>query len=478
MNLLSGRSMRLCARAAAAAAFLLGAAASAPAATAIERVVSPSGIEAWLVREPATPLIALDFAFRGGADEDPAEKPGVANMAADLLDEGAGPLDGNAFHEQLERHAIEMSFAAGRDFLRGTLRTLAEHRDAAVDLLRLAVNEPRFEDEAIERVRVQVLTAIRRAATSPQEIASLRWWDAAFPGHPYGRQVRGTIESVPQISADDLKAYTRRVFARANLKIGVVGDIDAATLGRMLDEIFGALPQTAELRAVPEASPQGLGRLIRVNLNVPQTVIQFGGPGLLRKDPDFIAAALVNHVLSGGSLASRLYREVREKRGLAYSVMTGLYPFDHAGVFSGGTATRADRAEETLAVVSREIARLAADGPTAEELARAKSYLKGVYALNFDSSSKIAGQLVQLQLDDLGIDYVERRKELIDAVTLAHAGRVAERVLGGPLLVAVVGRPAEAVAGDPGAGAVKVPGGLTPAVGLDGAGARGPVSLH
>jgi zinc protease len=479
MNILPGPSMRSRAIAALAVAFLFGAAASASAATAIERVVSPSGIEAWLVREPATPLVAIDFAFRGGADEDPGDKPGVAHMVADLLDEGAGTLEGNAFHEQLERHAIEMSFGAGRDFFRGSLRTLAEHRDTAVDLLRLAVNEPRFDDEAIERARIQILTTIRRASTSPQEIASLRWWGAAFPGHPYGRQLRGTLDSVPQISADDLKAYTKRVFARANLKIGVVGDIDAATLGRMLDEIFGALPQTAELRSIPEAAPQGLGRFIRVNLNVPQTVIQFGGPGLLRRDPDFIAGALVNHVLSGGSLSSRLYREVREKRGLAYSVSTGLYPFDHAGVFSGATATRFDRAEETLEVVSREIARLATDGPTEEELAKAKSYLKGAYALNFDSSSKIAGQLVQLQLDDLGIDYVERRKDLIDAVTLDDARRVAKRVLQGPLLFAIVGRPADAVAGGPGAaGAVKVPGGLTPAVGVDAAGGRGPVSLH
>jgi len=476
MKLLPGRSMRRPAMAPLAVAFLLGAAASAPAATAIERVVSPSGIEAWLVREPATPLIAIDFAFRGGADEDPADKSGLAHMLADLLDEGAGPLDGNAFHEQLERHAIEMSFGVGRDFFRGTLRTLAGHRDAAVDLLRLALNEPRFEQEAIERVRVQILTTIRRASTSPQEIASLRWWDAAFPGHPYGRQVRGTLDSLPRVSVEDLKAYTRRVFARANLKVGAVGDIDAATLGRMLDEMFGALPYAAELRAIPEASPQGLGSLIRVDLNVPQTVIQFGGPGLLRKDPDFIAGALVNHVLSGGSLASRLYREVREKRGLAYSVHTGLYPFDRAGVFSGGTATRADRAEETLDVLSREIARLAAEGPTEEELAKAKSYLKGAYALNFDSSSKIAGQLVQLQLDDLGIDYVERRRDLIEAVTLADARRVAKRLLAGPLLFAIVGRPAEAVAGSPPV-AAKVPGALTPAVGVDAAG-RGPVSLH
>jgi zinc protease len=472
------RLIRHLAGAAVATAFLLGGASNAPAATAIERVVSPSGIEAWLVREPATPLIALDFAFRGGADEDPPEKSGVANMAADLLDEGAGPLDGNAFHEALERHAIEMNFTAGRDVLRGSLRTLAEHRELAADLLRLALSGPRFADEAVERTRVQILARIRRAGTNPQEIARLRWWDAAFPGHPYGRQIRGTLDSVAQISPEDLHSYARRVLARGNLKIGVVGDIEPAALGRMLDEIFGALPQTADLRPIAAASPQGLGRLIRVDLNVPQTVIQFGGPGLLRKDPDFIAGALVNHVLSGGSLVSRLYREVREKRGLAYSVSTGLYPFDYAGVFSGATATRADRAEETLAVVSGEIARLASDGPTPEELAKAKSYLKGAYALTFDSSSKIAGQLVQLQLDDLGLDYIERRKDIIDAVTIEEAKRVARRILAGPLLFAVVGRPVEAVAASPEGAPAKAPGPVVPAVGLDAAGSHGPVSLH
>src|SRR5262249_9381185 len=173
--------------------------------------------------------------------------------------------------------------------------------ETAVDLLRLALNEPRFEDEAVERIRVQVLATVRRASTNPQELASRSWWDAAFPRHPYGRQIRGTLESVARISADDLKGYVRRTFARANLKVGVVGDIDAATLGQMLDRIFGVLPQAPELGTVAAAIPQGLGQFVRVNLDVPQTVIQFGGPGLLREDPDFVAGALVNHVLSGGS---------------------------------------------------------------------------------------------------------------------------------------------------------------------------------
>jgi zinc protease len=472
------RSIGLLSGTLALAALLLAfAATGAAAATAIERVVSPSGIEAWLVREPSALLIAMEFAFRGGAEQDPADKTGVAHMVADLLDEGAGAVDSNTFHEQLERHAVEMHFSAARDQFRGSLRTLAENRDNAFGMLHLALTEPRFDAEPIERAHAQILSSIRRESTSPRDIAGRRWWETAFAGHAYGRQLRGTLESVLRIGADELRAYARRVFARDNLKIGVVGDIDAATLGQLLDATFGALPRHADLQAIPTAMPQGLGQAIRVDLDVPQTVVQFGGAGLLRKDPDFMAGVLVNHVLSGGSLTSRLYREVREKRGLAYSVYTTLVPLTHAAVLSGGTATRSDRAEETLEVMSREIGRLAEDGPSEEELAKAKSFLKGAYALNFDSSTKIAGQLVQLQLDDLGIDYVERRQALIDAVSIADAKRVAKRLFAGPLLFAIVGRPATAVAGQ---AIAKERGAVAPAAARPAAaaGSMDPVSLH
>jgi zinc protease len=317
-------------------------------------------------------------------------------------------------------------------------------------------------------VKAQVLSGIRRDSTNPREIAGLTWWAAAFPGHAYGRPVSGTLESVPRITADDLRAYTRRIFARDGLKIAFVGDLDPPMVARIVDEIFGSLPEHAPLSAVEGATPQALGKIVRVDLDVPQTVIQFGGAGLLRKDPDFIAGVLVNHVLSGGSLTSRLYSEVREKRGLVYSIFTGIQPFAYAGVFSGETATRADRAAETIALVEREIARLAAEGPTAEELAKAKSYLKGAFALNLDTSSKIAAQLVQLQIDDLGTEYLEQRKQLIEAVTLSDAKRVAKRVLAGPLLVAIVGRPPEMAGKGPEVVRGRV--GASPAVAPDSAG--------
>jgi zinc protease len=410
-------------------------------ATTIERVVSPGGIEAWLVHEPAVPMIAVDFAFVGGAAQDALGKAGTATLVASLLDEGAGELDAKTFHARLERRAIELGFQAERDTLRGTLRTLTANKDEAFDYLRLALTQPRFDSSDVEVIRAQVLSLLRRAEASPTDIANLRWWQVAFADHPYGRPVNGTLESVPTVMVADLKDYTRRVLARGNLKVAVVGDIDAESVKVMLDRVFGGLPAQPELKPVPNVAPQGLGRRVVVKLDVPQAVVTFGGPGIARKDPDFMAAYIVNHILGGGAFSSRLYQEVREKRGLAYSVYDSLVWLNHSALFLGGTATRADRAGETLAVIDKEIHRLAEDGPTAEELAKAKAYLNGSFALNLDTSSKIAALMVQLQLDGLGIDYFTRRPDMINAVTLEDARRVAKRLLDGGMLVTVAGRP-------------------------------------
>jgi zinc protease len=409
-------------------------------ATTIERVVSPGGVVAWLVHEPAVPMIAVDIAFSGGAVQDPAGKAGTASFVASMLDEGAGDLDSKAFSDRLERKAIEMSFSAERDSIRGSLRTLTENRDEAFDLLRLALTAPRFDASDVEINRAQLLSILRRQTTSPGDIASQRWWQTAFEGHPYGRPVNGTQETLAAITVDDLKTYAHKVLARQNLKIAVVGDIDAETLKPLLDRVFGALPEKADLTPVESATPQGLGRRIDINLDVPQTVVDFGGPGIARKDPDFMAAYLVNHILGGGSSDSRLYQEVREKRGLVYSISDSLIWLDHSSVLIGGTATRADRTNETIDLMQKEIHRFAESGPTEAELTEAKNYLNSSFALNLDTSSKIAGLLVQLQLDGLDTDYFTKRPQMINAVTLDDAKRVAKRLLDNGLLVTVVGK--------------------------------------
>ena len=414
-----------------------------PAASAmtIEKIVSPSGIEAWLVREQTVPLVTLNYAFQGGSSQDDADKAGAAHMTADMLDEGAGDLNARAFQERLENHAIELSFQVGRDQFRGSLRALNEHREEAFDLLRLTLTAPRFDADAIERVRGQLLSELRRDTTNPNELASRSWWATAFPGHPYGRESKGTLETLPRVGADDMRNYVRRVFARNELTISIVGDVDAKTAGDLIDRVFASLPAKSDLKPVADASPAGLGRRIVINLDVPQAVVTFGGQGLARSDPDFMAGYIVNHILGGGSFSSRLYKEVREKRGLAYGVSNSLVWFKNAAVLLGGTATRADRTGDALAIIEHETKRMADEGPTADELAASKSFLKGSYALSLDSSAKIAAQLTQIQLDKLGIDYIQRRSTLIEAVTIADAKRVAKRLYGGGMLVTVAGRP-------------------------------------
>ncbi len=415
--------------------------------TPIERIVTPKGIEIWLVREMNLPMLSLQFSFLGGASQDPEGKPGLANLATGLLDEGAGEYDSRAFREQIEENAIELSFAANRDSIRGSLKTMSDNRGKAFELLKLALNEPRFDASEIERVRAAMLANLRRASTNPGDIAKNRWYERAFPGHPYGRPALGTLDSVPNITADDMRGYIRKNLARSNLKIAAVGAIDADTLVKLVDGAFGALPEKAELLPVPDVVPQGLGERETVALNVPQTVILYGGTGLQRNDPDFVPAYVLNHILGGGAFESRLFEEVRVKRGLSYSVYSSLVALKHAGLFMGGVQTKNDRAFESLDIINEEIVKLAKDGPTADELDKAKKYLIGSYPLRFDTSAKIAANLVDIQFEELGLDYIDRRNAEIEAVTAADIRRAANRFLvGAQMLTVLVGEPVAAPA--------------------------------
>ena len=416
------------------------------AATKIQHLISPGGIEAWFVQDATVPLIAMEYAFGGGAAQDPADKPGVANMVASLIDEGSGDLDSKTFHERLDRRAIELSFSATRDYFRGSLRMLKDNKDEAFDLLHMALTSPHFDATDVERIRSQIVSGLRRDTTNPNALAGRKFLEIAYGDHPYGRQASGTLESVPTITVADMKDYVRRVIAKDTLKIAVVGDVDPATLGKLLDQTFGGLPAKASLTPVPDIVAAKPPQRAFVPLDVPQTVISFGGPGIMRHDPNFMAAYVVNHIIGGGGLSSRLYHEVREKRGLAYSVYQTLLWMDHSALFIGNTGTRADRAGETLDAVEKEIRRMAEEGPTQQELDEAKSYLKGSQMLQLDTSSKLASGLLQYQLDRLPIDYLEKRNAIVDAVTLADAKAVAKRLWGQGLLTVIVGRAPQAAA--------------------------------
>ena len=288
--------------------------------------------------------------------------------------------------------------------------------------------------------------ACRRDTSNPTSLASRKFLEIAYGDHPYGRQASGTLESVPKIDVADMKDYVRRVLAKDTLKIAVVGDVDPATLGKLLDQTFGGLPAKASLTPVADVEAAKPPQRAFIPLDVPQTVVMFGGPGVKRHDPNFMAAYVVNHILGGGTLSSRLYREVREKRGLAYSVYESLLWMDHSALFVGNTGTRADRAGETVEAIDKEVRRMAEDGPTQQELDEAKSYLKGSQMLALDTSSKLASALLQYQLDKLPIDYIEKRNAIVDAVTLDDAKKAAQRLWGQGLLTVIVGRAPQAAA--------------------------------
>ena len=408
----------------------------------IQEVRSPGGIEAWLVEDHTIPIISMRFAMAGGSAQDPAAKLGLVNLLSSLLDEGAGPLDSQAFQRRMQDLNMKMSFSTSLDNFSGTFQTLTENRDDAFEILRLALNEPRFDAGPVERVRNQVLVAIARKNQDPDDVAANAWMRLAFADHVYSRPTEGTLETIRAIVPEDLKDMARRLFARGGLKVSVVGDIDAATLGALLDKVFGGLPAEADLAVVPETAVTSGPAQEIIDMNIPQSVIQFGHAGFKRKDDDFVPAYILNYILGGGGFNSRLTTEVREKRGLAYSVYSYLSPLDHAGLFLGGAATRNDRVGQSLDIIRAELERMAGEGPSDEELANAKTYLTGSYALRFDSSAKIAGQLLGIQLEGLGRDYIDKRNGLVEAVTIDDIKRVARRLLQpGQLIVTIVGRP-------------------------------------
>jgi len=407
----------------------------------IQRVVSPGGIEAWLVEDDTIPLIAVNFSFKGGASQDPEGKEGLTRLLSATLDEGAGDLPSQAFQGRLEELAVNISFDAGKDRFYGNLRTLTPTRDEAFDLLHLALTKPRFDAEAVGRMQAQLISSARRNAEDPNAIAALSYTAAALGEHPYARPTGGTEASLQKLTPEDLVQQHKRLVARSGLTIGVVGAIDAKTLAPLLDRVFAGLPEGGDLSEIPEVTPK-TGMRISKSLQIPQTTLMFGLPGLKRDDPDYQAAYVMNHILGGGSFTSWLYEEVREKRGLAYGVNTSLVPYDHTGLLLGSTATRADRAEESLKIVLDQFDRMATKGPTQAELDSAKRYLTGSYALRFDSSGKIARQLVALQNEGLGIDYFDRRNSEIEAITLDDVNRVAKRLLAGKELTVVSVGPA------------------------------------
>ncbi len=429
-----------------AALFLLCLALPAQAEIAIQQVTSPGGIKAWLVEDHGIPFTALSVRFQGGTSLDAPDKRGAVNLMTALIEEGAGAMDAQGFANARDGLAASFSFGSDLDGVSVSARFLTENRDQAVSLLREALINPRFDQDAVDRVRGQVMANLRSGEKDPGTLAQRAYNARAFGDHPYGSSGDGTMDSVTALTRDDMLAAHKGALARDRVFVAAAGDISPEDLGKLLDRVLGDLPATGA--ALPaDAVLNDKGGLHIQTFPGPQTVVLFGQKGLKFDDPDYFPAVLLNEILGGGRFSARLMTEVREKRGLTYGIGTGLASYDHAQVLMGQFAAANEKVAEAIGVVKDQWAKVAAEGVTQAELDAAKTYMTGAYPLRFDGNDTIASILVGMQVMGLPSDYPKTRNQRVEAVTLADVKRVAGTLLQPDhLFFEVVGEPKDLTA--------------------------------
>lgn len=395
----------------------------------VQRLTAPGGIEVWLAEDKTVPVITMDFSFEGGLAYDPEDKPGVGRLVSILLDEGADRMKSQEFQSLLSDNAIRMSFIAGRDAFHGQLKTVRDNRQLAFDLLRMALTKPRFDADAIERMRNANISEIRDNRGNPAWLVARTFNGMVFEGHDYAVPGLGTLASMPKITRKDLLGFVQAQFAKNVLKVAIAGDIGKEDALKTVEAVFGGLPATAEKVESEEALLQYAGKTILLPLDTPQTYISIGESGIRRDDADWHAAVIMNYILGGSGFDARLMKEIREKRGLTYGVYSSLNSMKHAALVQASLSASNEKAEEALAILRQEWKKMAVSGPIAQEIADAKSYLTGSLLLELTSTDDIAETLNGLQRDGLDADYINRRNALINAVTLDDVRRVAARLL-------------------------------------------------
>jgi zinc protease len=425
----------------AAAVIAVGLALPARAEIRIQEVTSLGGVAAWLYEDHTIPILSLQASFRGGSVLDPEGREGAVSLMAGLLDQGAAHRDATAFAQAREALAARLGFRAERDSVDVSAQVLSENRDAALALLGDALARPRFDAEPLERLKARRLSRLRADETNPGALAGRTFRAAVFEGHAYARPPEGTLASVAALDAGAMRAAHAAALTRDRLQVAVVGAITAAELAPLLDRLFGELPASGP-PLPPAAAPEAAGTVTVIDLDIPQTVVLFGTPGLARLDPDFVPAFVMNHVLGGGGFSSRLMQELRERRGLTYGIATWLVPDDLGPMLMGRFSTGNARADEAVALVRDAWAAMAETGVSEAELAAAKRYLTGAWPLRFDGNRRIAEQLIGMMTDGLPPSYLAERNALIEAVSVEDIARVARRLLDPAALTMVaVGRP-------------------------------------
>lgn len=394
----------------------------------IQTLKTQSGLKFLLVEDYTVPLVALAFSFKGGSTQDREKMEGTANILSTMLDEGAGEFKSEVLQSKIEDSTMRYSFNASRDRFSGSMKSLNENLDESADLMKLMITKPRFDGEPLKRMLDAAVQTLKYEQTNPDSLSSKAIRESVFANHPYQRAVKGTLQTVENISPEILRNYHKKIFAKDNLTIGIVGAINGEAARQLVEKIFGELPQKSELLEIKTFNAK-IGEVKHIDFDVPQTNISFVLSGVNRHEPDFYAAVLANHILGGRGFNSRFFKEVREKRGLAYSVYSALLTYDSTAIIQAGAATETKRVAETIEIMKSEIKKMATDGPSEQELQDAKNYIIGSYGIqNLDTSDKIASVLVALQDYELGIDYIEKRERYFNEVSHQDIKRISKKL--------------------------------------------------
>jgi zinc protease len=410
----------------------------------IKEVKTESGITAWLVEDHSIPVIAMQFAFKGaGSIQESADKQGLVRLLSNTMDEGAGELASEEFQKTLRDLSISLAFSSSRDAFSGGVKTLSANKDKAFELLTLALNEPRFDEEPVSRMIAANQARIRSSLSDPEWMAARLMNDKAYGNHPYALNSGGTLSTLPKLTPDDLRNFAKTHLTRDRLHIAVAGDITEEELKGVLDRIFAPLPEKAPEIKTEAVILQNKGQVFLYKQEIPQTVIEIIQPGIERDDPDYFKAQVMNFILGSSGFGSRLTEEIREKRGLTYGIYSYLSNGDYFDGFAVSTSTANDNTKEMLSLITAEWEKMRSYPVSQEELDNAKSYLIGSLPLSLTSTDAFAGLMLSLQLDNLGMDYLDKRETAIQAASLDDIFAVSQRLLAPENFVTVlVGSPA------------------------------------
>ena len=407
----------------------------------IQELTSQNGTKFWLAQEKSIPFVSLEIRFRGGTSMDDNKTLGAVSFMTAMLEEGSGELDAQAFSKARDSIAASFDFDVSRDSLSVSARFLSDTREEAIQLLKQALTTPRFDQEAMERVRKQIISIIASNQKNQNKIAQSKLYELTFPDHIYSSSGLGSTDKITLLNGNDLRQAHKIAITRDRISVSIVGDISEIQAIEMLDELLENLPDSSKLLPKRVRANLDLGTVL-VDYPSPQSVAFFTFKGISRTDQDFFAAFVMNHILGGGGFNSRLMKKIREERGLTYSVNTSLAQYDHAELYLGMFQSSNDKISEAIGILKKEIALLANNGVNQEELEEAKKFLIGAYPLRFDGNVRIANILAGMQFMGLDKEYIKLRNVMVSGVTSEDVARVAKRLLSSKEFTCViVGKP-------------------------------------